>query len=138
MVLTNLHTSFSDKDVFWPRSHSNKYFAKSRTIYDIDTKRIEMIIERLLMPINAKLDTLPTKKDIESSMQIFQQKFERVEERIERVHGEANDLVQYIRRLDLRIFGVSTSCFHERTVEQWAIQYFTDELAVSLPDDAIE
>ena len=122
----------------WLRSHSNKYFSKSQTICDMNTKQIEMIIERLLMPINAKLDALPTKKDIESSMQTFQEKVARVEERIERVHGEVNDLVQYIRRLDLRIFGVSTSCFHERTVEQWVIQYFTNELAVSLPDDAIE
>ena len=83
----------------WLRSHSNKYFTKSQTIYDMNTKQIEMIIERLLMPINAKLDALPTKKDIESSMQIFQEKVARVEERTERVHGEVDDLAQYKRRL---------------------------------------
>ena len=104
----------------------------------MDTKHIEKIIERLLAPINSKLDALPTKSDIESSMQIFREKVARVEEKVERVHGEVNDLAQYIRRLDLRIFGVSTSCFHEKTVEQWALQYFAEELAVSLPEDAIE
>ena len=122
----------------WLRSHSNKYFKKSQTIYAMDTKQIEIIIERLLVPINANLDALPTKRNIESSLQIFQEKVARVEERIERVHGKVNDLAQYMRPLDLRIFGVSTSCFHKRTVEQWALQYCTDELAVSLPDDATE
>ena len=72
----------------------------------MDTKHKEEIIERLLAPINSKLDALPTKSDIESSMQIFREKVARVEEKVERVHGEVNDLAQYIRRLDLRIFGV--------------------------------
>ena len=66
----------------WLCSHSNKYFTKSQTIYHMDTKQIEMIIARLLKPINAKLDALPTKKDIESSMQIFQEKVAHVEEGI--------------------------------------------------------
>ena len=86
------------------------------------------------MPINAKLDAIPTKRDIESSKQIFQEKVAHVEERIERVHGEVNNLAQYIRCLDLCMVGVSTSCCHKRTVEQ----YVTDELAVSLPDYALE
>ena len=60
----------------------------------MDAKQIEMIIERLLVPISAKLDALPTKRDIESSSQIFQEKVARVEERIERVQGEVNDFAQ--------------------------------------------
>ena len=51
-----------------------KYFTKSQTIYEIDTKQREMIIDRLLIPISAKLVALPTKRDNESSIQIFQEK----------------------------------------------------------------
>ena len=56
--------------------------------------------------------------------------YARVKEKVERVCCKVNDLAQYIRRFDLCIFGVSTSCFHERTVKQWALQYFAEELAV--------
>eukprot|EP00795_Rhopilema_esculentum_P014940 gene14940-6085_t len=50
----------------------------------MDTKHIEKIIERLLAPIHSKLDALPTKSDIESSMQIFREKVVLVEEKVER------------------------------------------------------
>ena len=105
------------------------------------------------MPINSKLDALPTKRDIENSMQIFEVQFKnefingkekvkkqakgfgfckgkdfvkmyaRAKEKVERVCCKVNDLAQYIRRFNLCIFGVSTYCFHERTVKQWALQY---------------
>ena len=104
----------------------------------MDTKQIEKTIERLLVPINSKLEALPTKTDIDSSMKIFSEKIARVEERVERAHGEINDLAQYVRRLDLRIFGVPSSSFHDKTVEEWALQYFNEDLAVSLSGDAIE
>ena len=58
----------------------------------VDAKDIEKI-ERLLVPINNKLDALPSKTDIESSMK----KIARMEERVERIQGEVNDLVQYVR-----------------------------------------
>ena len=99
-----LRVSFSEQEVSWLRSHCNKYFTKSQTIYDIDTKQREIIIDRLLIPISAKLVALPTKRDIESSIQVFQEKVALVQERIERVQGNFNDMSQYIRRLDLHIF----------------------------------
>ena len=104
----------------------------------MDTNQIEKIIERLLVPINSKLDALPTKTDIESSMKIFREKIARVDEKVERVRGEINDLAQYVRRLDLRIFGVPSSSFHDKTVEEWVLQYFNKDLRVSISGDAIE
>ena len=97
----------------------------------MDTNQIEKIIERLLVPINSKLDALPTKTDIESSMKIFREKIARVDEKVERVRGEINDLAQYVKRLDLRIFGVPSSSFHDKTVEEWSLQYFNKDLRVS-------
>ena len=48
----------------------------------MDIKEIEKIIERLLVPIDNKLDALPSKTDIDSPMQILREKIARVEEKI--------------------------------------------------------
>ena len=104
----------------------------------MDIKEIDKSLERLFVPINNKLDALTSKTEVENSMQICGQKIAHVEERVERVHGELNDLAQYVRRLDLRIFGVSISCCNEKAAEDWALQYSAEDLAISLPADAIE
>ena len=57
----------------------------------MDIKEIEKIIERLLVPIDNKLDALPSKTDIESSMQILREKIAKVDEKTESVHGQVSD-----------------------------------------------
>ena len=99
---------------------------------------IEKIFTWLLAPINCKLDALPTKEDIENSLQASREELACVEEKVEQFHGEVNDLAQYIRRLDLHIFGVPTSSFKDVNVEQWVSNYFRKDLGIEILTDAIE
>ena len=97
-------------------------------------------LKNSLVPISNKLDTLPSKTDIDSSIKIVRGKIARLEERVERIHAEVNDSdsAQYVRLLGLRTFGVSISCFHDKAVEDWVLQYVAEAQAISLPADAIE
>ena len=104
----------------------------------MDQDNVEKVITRLLPPINSKLDALPTTKDIESSLQAFRKELSHVEAKVEQVHGEVNDLAQYIRCLDLRIFGVPISSVKDLNMERWVTNYFEKDLGVELPNDAIE
>ena len=72
----------------------------------MSAREIENVICKLLKPTNKKLDDLPTKSDFESLSKSLNLKVEHVKERIAKVERQVNDVQQYIRRYDLRIFNV--------------------------------
>jgi len=67
-------------------------------------KEIIHSIEDLLKPINKKLDDLPTKEDFSNLSMGLPQEIAHVESKVDHVAIELNDVQQYLRRYDLRIF----------------------------------
>ena len=104
----------------------------------MSAREIENVICKLLKPINEKLDDLPTKSDFESLSKSLNLKVEHVKERIAKVERQVNDVQQYIRRYDLRIFNVPIDDLETQNISDWVLNYFTQRLKVDISEESID
>ena len=88
-------------------------------------------IEDLLKPINKKLDDLPTKEDFNSLSMGLRQEIAHLESQVYHIAVELNDVQQYIRRYDLRIFNVPVTAIANKEVFGRTLEYFTQKLGVN-------
>ena len=101
-------------------------------------KEIIRNIEELLKPINKKLDDLPTKEDFNNLSMGLRQEIAHVESKVDHVAIELNDVQQYLRRYDLRIFNVPVSAIANKEVFDWTFEYFTQKLGVNIDEKDID
>ena len=101
-------------------------------------KEIIHSIEDLLKPINKKLDDLPTKEDFSNLSMGLRQEIAHVESKVDHVAIELNDVQQYLRRYDLRIFNVPVSAIANKEVFDWIFEYFTQKLGVNINEKDID
>ena len=101
-------------------------------------KEIIRSIEDLLKPINKKLDDLPTKEDFSNLSMGLRQEIAHVESKVDHVAIELNDVQQYLRRYDLRIFNVPVTAIANKEVFDWIFEYFTQKLGVNIDEKDID
>ena len=101
-------------------------------------KEIIRGIEDLLKPINKKLDDLPTKEDFNNLSMGLRQEIAHVESKVDHVAIELNDVQQYLRRYDLRIFNVPGTAIANKEVFDWVFEYFTQKLGVNIDEKDID
>ena len=101
-------------------------------------KEIIRTLEDLLKPINKKLDDLPTKEDFNNLSMGLRQEIAHVESKVDQVASELNDVQQYLRRYDLRIFNVPVAEFANKEVFDWTFEYFTHQLGVNIDKKDID
>ena len=101
-------------------------------------KEIKSIIEDLLKPISKKLEDLPTKEDFNNLSMGLCQKISHVERKVEQVENDLDDVQQYLRRYDLRIFKVPVTVIANKDITDWSLEYFTQELGVNIDERDID
>ena len=101
-------------------------------------KEIIHALEDLLKPINKKLDDLPTKEDFNNLSMGLRQEIAHVESKVNQVASELNDVQQYVRRYNLRIFNVPVAEIANKEVFYWAFEYFNHKLGVNIDKKDID
>ena len=101
-------------------------------------KEIKSIIEDLLKAISKKLEDLPTKEDFNNLSMGLCQKISHVERKVEQVENDLDDVQQYLRRYDLRIFKGPVTVIANKDITDWSVEYITQELGVNIDERDID
>ena len=93
-------------------------------------KEIIRALEDLLKPINKKLITITT---INNNLSMgLRQEIAHVDSKVDQVASELNDIQQYLRRYDLRIFNVPVAEIANKEVFDWVFEYCNHQVGVNI------
>ena len=104
----------------------------------MSAREIENLICKLLKPINEKLDDLPTKSDFGSLSKSLNLKVGNVNGWIAKVETQVNDIQQYIRRYDFRIFNVPADELENSNILDWVLNYLVQKLKVDIFEGSVD